>query len=102
MNPTMAPVTPLTSEQIKGRLGTLPGWEEKEKGIEKTYKFKNYYETIAFLNATAQISHVEDHHPDLEVGYNRLKVRYTTHDAGGVTEKDVECAGKVERLPRPR
>jgi len=88
----------LSDDQIGKALAALPGWERAGNEIVKTYSFKNYYETLAFVNATAWISHREDHHPDLEVGYNKCKVRYSTHSAGGVTEKDVECAGKIERL----
>ncbi|HEY7090345.1 MAG TPA: 4a-hydroxytetrahydrobiopterin dehydratase [Tepidisphaeraceae bacterium] len=89
----------LTDDQIRKSLQqSLPGWELADNEIAKTFNFKDYYETMAFVNATAWISHREDHHPDLEVGYNKCKVRYSTHSAGGVTEKDVACAGKVEQL----
>ena len=66
--------------------------------ITKTFAFKNYHETIAFVNASAWVSHREDHHPDLEVGYNKCRVRYSTHSAGGLTERDFGCAGKLEAL----
>jgi 4a-hydroxytetrahydrobiopterin dehydratase len=90
----------LTSEQVRQSLASLPGWELAGNEIVKTFSFKNYYETMAFVNATAWVSHRQDHHPDLEVGYNKCKVRYSTHSEGGVTAKDVECAGKVEQLMR--
>jgi 4a-hydroxytetrahydrobiopterin dehydratase len=88
----------LTESQIAERLKSLSGWEAKANAISRTFDFKNYYETMAFVNATAWISHREDHHPDLEVGYNKCKVTYSTHSAGGVTEKDMECAAKIEQL----
>jgi 4a-hydroxytetrahydrobiopterin dehydratase len=88
----------LSDDRIQTALQKLPGWQRAGNEIAKTYSFKNYYETMAFVNATAWISHQQDHHPDLEVGYNKCKVRYSTHSEGGVTEKDVECAGRVERL----
>ena len=90
--------SPLGSQQIESNLRSLPGWQLVGKEIVKTYTFKNYYETMAFVNATAYISHQTDHHPDLEVGYNKCKVRYSTHSAGGLTDKDFECAGKIEKL----
>ena len=68
------------------------------KEISKTYQFANYYETLAFVNATAYISHREDHHPDLEVGYNKCRVRYSTHSVGGLSQNDLICAAKVESL----
>ena len=88
----------LNDSQVSDRLKKLSGWEKKGDAIRKVYLFKNYYETMAFVNATAWISHKEDHHPDLEVGYNKCGVTYSTHDAGGITAKDFECAEKVERL----
>lgn len=88
----------LSDQQITLKLSSLPGWERAGKEIAKTFKFKNYYETMAFVNAAAWISHREDHHPDLEVGYNACRVRYSTHSAGGISEKDFACAAKIEAL----
>jgi 4a-hydroxytetrahydrobiopterin dehydratase len=93
------PGTPaLTSEQVRMLLGDVPGWALRESHIEKTYRFRNYYETMAFVNAVAWVSHQEDHHPDLEVGYNRCTVRYSTHSVGGLSENDFICAAKLEAL----
>ena len=79
------------------------GWEAGAAGKEifKTYKFANYHETMAFVNAVAWVAHREDHHPDLEVGYNRCRVRYSTHSIGGLSENDLICAAKVEALIAP-
>jgi 4a-hydroxytetrahydrobiopterin dehydratase len=88
----------LTAAQIGKGIKSLKGWKSAGGAISKTYNFKNYYETMAFVNATAWISHREDHHPDLEVGYNKCKVTYSTHSAGGVTEKDFDCAGRIDKL----
>jgi 4a-hydroxytetrahydrobiopterin dehydratase len=90
----------LSPQQIESQLKSLPGWQLAGNEIVKTYSFKDYYETMAFVNASAWISHATDHHPDLEVGYNQCKVRYSTHSAGGITSKDMECAGKIEALVR--
>ena len=92
---------PLTEADVRKVLRDLPGWELANNQIAKTYKFANYYETIAFVNAIAWISHKEDHHPDLEVGYNKCKVRYSTHSIGGISENDLICASKVEGLINP-
>jgi 4a-hydroxytetrahydrobiopterin dehydratase len=94
-------VTKLSDQQVRDGLKQLPGWELVNGEIAKTYAFKNYYETMAFVNATAFVSHREDHHPDLEVGYNKCQVRYSTHSIGGISDKDLQCAGKVERLMQP-
>src|SRR4051812_18557867 len=94
----------LTQAQIGKGIKSLKGWKASSAGggaISKTYNFKNYYETMAFVNATAWISHAQDHHPDLEVGYNRCKVKYSTHSVGGLSENDFICAAKVEALMAP-
>jgi 4a-hydroxytetrahydrobiopterin dehydratase len=74
------------------------GWAQRGHELVKTYPFKNYYETMAFVNATAWISHQEDHHPDLEVGYRQCCVRYSTHAIGGLSENDFICAAKLDAL----
>jgi 4a-hydroxytetrahydrobiopterin dehydratase len=74
------------------------GWKKKAGAISKTYAFKNYYQTMAFVNALAWISHRQNHHPDLEVGYNKCRVRYTTHSVGGLSSKDFQCAEKADAL----
>jgi 4a-hydroxytetrahydrobiopterin dehydratase len=84
--------------EVTEHLTTLEGWSYADNRIAKTYRFANYYETMAFVNAVAWVAHREDHHPDLAVGYNRCGVTFTTHDAGGVTVNDCICAAKVERL----
>jgi len=89
-------VAPLTAEQVRPMLKGLQGWSQDGKAITKTYQFKNYYETMALVNATAWVSHREDHHPDLEVGYSRLLVKLSTHSAGGITEKDFALARRIE------
>lgn len=89
---------PLTAAEIEPLLRELMDWEAAGGEIAKTYRFKNYYETLAFVNAVAWLSHREDHHPDLEVGYNRCRVRYSTHAIGGLSENDFICAAKVDSL----
>lgn len=88
----------LTESEIQQRLTALPGWRLAGGAIEKSYDFPDYHHAMAFVNATAWISHRRDHHPDLAVGYNKVTVRYVTHSAGGVTEKDLTCAAQVEAL----
>src|SRR5437764_10639420 len=88
----------LAADELAKHLETLVGWEHKGDRIEKTFSFANYYETMAFVNALAWISHREDHHPDLAVHYNRCVVTYSTHSAGGVTLNDAICAAKADRL----
>lgn len=88
----------LNDQEIATRLAALDGWTRDGKAIVKTYRFANYHETMAFVNASAWIAHRADHHPDLEVGYNRCAVRYSTHSAGGLTDKDFACAARLDAL----
>jgi len=74
------------------------GWRLIDGSLEKTFKFKNYYETIAFVNALAFIANAEDHHPDLAVSYGQCTVRFNTHDVNGVSVSDFFCASKVDAL----
>jgi len=91
-------VAPLTPEQVKPMLKGLDGWALEDGAIAKTYQFRNYFETMAFVNAAAWVSHREDHHPDLLVGYNRCRVSYVTHAIGGLSENDFICAAKLDAL----
>jgi len=81
---------------IAGYLKNLPGWTSDGGAIAKTFRFADYFHTMAFVNAVASIAHREDHHPDLEVHYNNCVVRYSTHDVGGLSLNDFICAAKVE------
>ena len=91
-------VPPLADDEGAKLLATLDGWRREGNVISKTFKFKNYYETMAFVNATALISHREDHHPDLAVGWGQCTVSYTTHSIGGLSENDFICAAKIDAL----
>jgi 4a-hydroxytetrahydrobiopterin dehydratase len=90
---------PFTAQQAKELLQkNLKGWSIEGGKLAKTYSFKNYYETMAFVNALAWISHREDHHPDLGVHYNKCRVEYSTHAIGGLSENDFICAAKADAL----
>jgi 4a-hydroxytetrahydrobiopterin dehydratase len=91
-------VAPLTDTQIQPMLKGLQGWALEGGTITKTYRFKNYYETMAFVNAAAWISHREDHHPDILVGYSQCKVSYITHAIKGLSTNDFICAAKLDAL----
>ena len=89
---------PLPQGEINTLMKQLDGWVQHDQLIGKTFDFKNYYQTIAFVNAVAWLSHREDHHPDLTVGYNKCRVEYSTHAIGGLSENDFICAAKVDAL----
>ena len=92
----------LKAPEVVAKLAQLEGWSLSGDGadvaIEKTYRFANYYETIAFVNAVAFIANAQDHHPDLSVHYNRCVVRFNTHDVHGLSLTDFECARRIEAL----
>jgi len=91
----------LDNERIGPMLAQLhDDWALSDNGaaIRRTVRFKNYYQTIAFVNALAWIAHAEDHHPDLEVGYNRCVVNFSTHSAGGLSANDFICAAHLDAL----
>ena len=91
-------VAPYTPEQAKQLLKQVKGWIVEDGKLVKVYPFTNYYQTMAFVNALAWISHREDHQPDLLVGYNKCRVEYSTHAIGGLSENDFICAAKVDEL----
>jgi 4a-hydroxytetrahydrobiopterin dehydratase len=67
-----------------------------KQSIQREFKFKNYYETMAFVNVVAMIAHQQDHHPEMNVSYNRCRVDYSTHSVGGLSDYDFICAAKID------
>ena len=92
----------LSAEHVRAQLTALEDWvlvgSDTSPAISKTYRFANFYETMAFVNAVAFIAHTQDHHPDLSVHYNRCVVRFNTHDVGGISDTDIDCAQRVDAL----
>ena len=91
-----APFLPYS--ELMQRLSALPEWDYVDNQLRKTFRFANYYETMAFVNAIVWVAHRQDHHPDMSVHYNRISVVWSTHDAGGVTLNDCICAAKIEQI----
>ena len=91
-------VDPLKPFEIENLLDQLKGWVLEDGRIAKTYTFKNYYQTLAFVNAAAWISHREDHHPDIAVGYSSCRVAYITHAINGLSVNDFICAARLDKL----
>ncbi|MES3010246.1 MAG: 4a-hydroxytetrahydrobiopterin dehydratase [Pseudomonadota bacterium] len=92
----------LSATEVVTRLAALDGWHLTGDGpavaIEKRFSFANYFETLAFVNAVAFIAHRHDHHPELQVYYNRCVVRFNTHDVAGISSTDFDCAAQVDAL----
>lgn len=96
--PLASDVGALDTQAINTQLAVLADWKYVEGALERSFTFENYYETIAFVNAMAWMIHHEDHHPNLEVSYNRCVVRFDTHTVQGVSENDFICAAKCDAL----
>ena len=93
----------LNNAQINNALKSLPGWESADDAITKTYKFEAYLAGIAFAAAVGTISEGLNHHPDLFIGWRKVSVTFTTHDAGSqITQKDLDAAAAVEALGYPK
>ena len=91
----------LPTETVSNALSRqLPDWTltNDANAITRTFRFPDYYHTMAFVNALAHIAHREDHHPDLSVHYDRVVVQFSTHDVGGLSENDLLCAFKTDAL----
>jgi 4a-hydroxytetrahydrobiopterin dehydratase len=93
-------VKPLSAEEAKKLLAQLKDWQLNPGAteIQRNFQFKDFYHTMAFVNAIAWIANQENHHPDLEVGYNYCRVKFNTHAIQGLSENDFICAAKVDSL----
>ena len=88
----------LSNQEIKSKVNNLRGWALKEGEIKKTFEFGNFLESIEFVNKIAPIAEKQKHHPDIEINYNKVTVSLSTHDEGGVTDKDITLAKTIDVL----
>ncbi len=88
----------MSPEAVRDHLAQSSGWRAAEGAIEKTFSFKGWLETVAFVDALAWVCHIEDHHPDLRLSFDRCTVRFSTHSAGGISQNDFICAAKTDAL----
>ena len=95
----VAALTRAEAEKLRAKLS--PDWKlaDDAKLIRRELKFKDFYRTMSFVNALAHIANIEDHHPDLEVGYGYCRVVFSTHAIKGLSENDFICAAKIDRIP---
>jgi 4a-hydroxytetrahydrobiopterin dehydratase len=91
-------MTKLTVAQIKSALETAPEWRKQGATITRTFVFKDFPAAIEFVNAVAKLAEKAWHHPDIDIRWNKVTLTLTTHDAGGLTEKDFALAKKFDRL----
>ncbi len=88
----------LNSKDIKDWLKKLPEWELEKKHIERTFEFDDFTQAIDFVNSVAEIAEEEEHHPEMDIRYNKVRVQLSTHAEGGLTDQDFEVAEKIETL----
>lgn len=93
----MAGPGPLSDAELADALGRLSGWTRAGNAITKQYQFKDFRAAMWFLNAAAAVADQMDHHPEWTNVYNRVTVKLSTHDAGGVTDKDIRLAEAMDR-----
>lgn len=88
----------LTAKEIKEHLKKVPEWEHENKSIERVFEFDGFPDAIDFVNAVAEIAEEEEHHPDIDIRYNRVRIRLFTHSEGGLTDSDFDVAEKIDTL----
>jgi 4a-hydroxytetrahydrobiopterin dehydratase len=94
-------VPALNRAEAEAQLRQLAGdWQLSADGksLTRAFRFVDFFRTMSFVNALAHVANIEDHHPDLEVGYDYCRVRYTTHSIGGLSENDYICAAKIDLI----
>ena len=94
-------VPALTRPEAEAQRRQLSGdWQISADGksLARAFSFVDFYRTMSFVNALAHLANIEDHHPDLEVGYSYCRVRYTTHSIGGLSDNDFICAAKIDLI----
>jgi 4a-hydroxytetrahydrobiopterin dehydratase len=95
----MPPLTVAAARALLGQLASDWRLSDDGRAIRREFAFRDFYRTMSFVNALAHIANIEDHHPDLEVGYNYCRVSFTTHAIQGLSENDFVCAAKLDLIP---
>jgi len=90
----------LSKDEVSTLIKEIQNWTVSTDGlsIHREFSFKGFYKTMAFVNAVAWIANQENHHPDMEIGYNYCNIKFTTHAVNGLTKNDFICAAKIDRL----
>jgi len=88
----------LSQDEIRQKLGVLPGWQLTTEGIQKRYQRDSFMSVIQLVNDVAEAAETANHHPDILINYDKVTFTLTTHDAGGITRKDFDLAARIESL----
>ena len=88
----------LTDSQVQQEIGKLSGWQMKDKAIQRTFEFPDFKAAMNFVNKVADAAEQANHHPDIDIRYNKVTMALISHDSGGVTDRDVRMAGKISQI----
>jgi 4a-hydroxytetrahydrobiopterin dehydratase len=91
-------VPKLADDKIQQQLGTLTGWQIENNALTKTYTFAGFAQSLDFVNRVGAAAEVADHHPDINIRFGKVTLVLSTHDSGGITEKDFALAAEADRL----
>jgi 4a-hydroxytetrahydrobiopterin dehydratase len=89
---------PLTDHEIKSRLVTVPDWQIESDELVRTFLFKDFHASLAFVNKVGDLAEDAGHHPDIDIRYNKVRLALVTHDAGGITQKDFDLAAAADKI----
>jgi 4a-hydroxytetrahydrobiopterin dehydratase len=89
---------PFSPQELQSRLASLKGWNIEAGELVQTFQFKDFLAALRFVNGVGKLAEQAGHHPDIDIRYNRVRLALTTHDAGGLTQKDFDLAGQTEKL----
>jgi 4a-hydroxytetrahydrobiopterin dehydratase len=92
------PLTAAQARLLKKQLSGKWNLAEKSRALRRTFAFRDFFRTMSYVNALAHLANLEDHHPDLEIGYNYCRIRLSTHAVGGLSDNDFILAAKIDRL----
>ncbi|UWZ83557.1 4a-hydroxytetrahydrobiopterin dehydratase [Occallatibacter riparius] len=92
----MMKASPLLEVEVSQRLAAIPRWAEKNSEITRTFEFRDFKAALAFVNKVGELAENAGHHPDIDIRWNKVKLALTTHDAGGLTNKDFDLAAKID------
>jgi len=91
-------MTPLTHTEISTALKNLPGWQLERGAIVQTFEFADFVAAMAFVNRVAVAAEAAGHHPDIDIRWNHVRLALSSHDAGGITSKDIDLADSILHL----
>lgn len=88
----------IKADELKNRLKKIPEWELEKKHIERTFEFDDFTDAIDFVNSVAEVADEEEHHPDIDIRYNKVRLVLSTHSKGGLTDLDFGLAERIDTL----